>query len=174
MPCSSKRAYDGHKCCLGRQLTSFWNTGQYNLQYIQANFIIFWQWNSLHILSSLFIYTGLCWRLASLEGSWRYSSPFSYLRSHVFACRTKVRLKIALKAEFLEPAFVFHLVDHLSLSLSMTGALNWCLILKFGFFSRSRLFFYLFLHGHERNKSIGFRREQTTQSLRPVDSQTER
>jgi len=38
------------------------------------------------------------------------------------ACRTKVRLKIALKTEFLRHFFVFHLVDHLS--LSMTGALN--------------------------------------------------
>jgi len=38
------------------------------------------------------------------------------------ACRTKVRLKIALKTEFLRHFFVFHLVDHLS--LSMTGALK--------------------------------------------------
>lgn len=87
------------------------------------------------------------------------------------ACRTKVRLKIALKAEFLSHFFVFHLVDHLS--LSMTGTLN-CELFSNAFLFHNPDYCYLFLHCHERGKkSIDFRRKQTSQSLRPAVSQTE-
>lgn len=54
----------------------------------------------------------------------------------------------------------------------MTGFLN-CLIFKFVPFPQSRLFLFISALPWAKKKSIGSRREQTPQSLRPVDLQTE-
>lgn len=86
-------------------------------------------------------------------------------------CRTKVRLMIAVIAEFLRHFFVFHLVDHLS--LSMTGALK-CVnktgvLLKNSFPSTIQIIVIYVFWTAMGEKFNRFLREQTPHSLRPVD-----